>query len=187
MAGFYWLPRSRNIPNKRTITIPYGGKGRCLQLLLHVLLLPLLEDLDGELSSTDTRDSHGTEDGAHTAGFYYESVTSIVLGRGGMKGELTSVSFGQLHTTDDHAGHNLAGTLDDLVLSHLHVEATHTSKHIIGTDRYETLDGEGSPWTVVTGSGDNQGSVDGIGVHAGLVLFVDQHFAHRALMGYRVG
>jgi len=119
--------------------------------------------------------------------FITSQSSSIMLDQGGMKGELTSVSLGQLHTTNDHAGHDLTGTLDNLVLSHLHVETTHASKLLVGADGYETLDGEGSPWAVVTGGGDDQGSVDGIGVHAGLVLFVDQYFTHRVLMGHMVG
>jgi hypothetical protein len=100
-----------------------------------------------------------------------KSAWGVFWGWEGVGTPRTSVSLSQLHSSHDHTGHDLTGALDDLLLGHLHVETTHASELLVGADGHETLDGEGTERTVVAGGGDDNGGVDGVGVHARLVLF----------------
>lgn len=58
-----------------------------------------------------------------------------------------TVNLGKLHTADDQAGNNLAGVLDNGVLSALHVEAAHTAKLFDLLHGDKSLDGEGTERT----------------------------------------
>lgn len=119
------------------------------------LLLTALEGLDGDLGSVDTRSSHGAESRAHAVG---------------------AIEFRQLHTADNHARDDLTGTLDDGVLSSVHVKTAHAAKCRGGLHGDETLDAESTHRTVVTGGGDDDRGVDGVGVHAAKT-FVNTLFA----------
>ncbi|KAH0194444.1 Thi4-domain-containing protein, partial [Aureobasidium melanogenum] len=115
------------------------------------LLLTLLKDFDDLLGSLDTTECHGAEGRSHTVG---------------------TVDFREFHAADDEAGDDLAGALDDGVFGGVHVEAAHAAKALDGLHADEALDGEGTEGAVVTGGGDDDGGVDGVGVHAGLVVVV---------------
>ena len=115
------------------------------------LLLTLLKDPDNLLSSLDTTECHGTKGRSHTVG---------------------TVDFREFHTADDKAGNDLTGALDDGIFGRVHVEATHAAEALDGLHANETLDGESTEGTVVAGGGDDDGGVDSVGVHAGLVVVV---------------
>jgi hypothetical protein len=119
------------------------------QALLVVLSLPLIPDTNGLFSSLDATENHGTEGRAHAVG---------------------AIDLGELHTADDQAGDDLAGALNDGIFSSAHVETAHATELGQLLHRDETLDTKGAKRTVVARGGDDQGRVDGVGVHAGLVL-----------------
>ena len=118
---------------------------------LHALLLAHVKHLQCLLSSLDTTESHGTESGTHTVG---------------------TVNLRQLHAADDETRCNLASTLDNGVFGNVHVEATHATQSWDSFHGDHTLDAEGTKGTIVASGGDNDGRVDGVGVHAGLVVMV---------------
>ena len=93
-----------------------------------------------------------------------------------MRGRLThsvgTVNLGQLHAADDETGYNLAGALDDGVLGSVHVEAAHAAQLLDALHADEALDGKGTHRAVVARRGDDERGVDGVGVHAGLVVVV---------------
>jgi hypothetical protein len=118
------------------------------QVLLVVLSLPLVPDTNGLFSSLDTAEDHGSEGRAHAVG---------------------AIHLGEFHATNDQAGDDLAGALDNSVFSSAHVETAHATElgQLLHGDK--TLDTEGTKRTIVAGGGDDQRCVDGVGVHAGLV------------------
>jgi hypothetical protein len=118
---------------------------------LHALLLAHVKHFQCLLSSLDTTESHSTESGTHAVG---------------------AVNLGQLHATNNKTGRNLASALDDSVFSNVHVEAAHAAESWDGFHGDHALDAEGAERTVVTSRGDDDGCVDGVGVHAGLVVMV---------------
>jgi hypothetical protein len=118
---------------------------------LHALLLALIKHLQSLLSSLDTTKSHSSKSRTHAVG---------------------TINLRQLHTTDNKTRSDLTGALDDGVLGDVHVEAAHAAQGWDGFHRHHALDAEGAEGTVVAGRGDDDGRVDGIGVHAGLVVVV---------------
>jgi len=121
---------------------------------LHALLLALVKHLESLLSSLDTAKSHSAESGTHAVG---------------------AVDFRQLHATDDEAWGDFAGAFNDSVFSNVHVEAAHAAQGRDGFHGDHALYAEGAEGPVVTGRGDDDGRVDGVGVHAGLVVVVHGH------------
>lgn len=117
----------------------------------HTLLLAHVEDLQCLLGSLDATESHGTESGTHAVG---------------------AVNLGQLHTANDESGRDLTSTLDNGILGDVHVEATHSTQGWDGFHGDHALDAEGTKRAVVASRGDDDGCVDGVGVHAGLVVVV---------------
>ena len=115
------------------------------------LLLTLLKDSNRLLSSLDTAKRHGTKSRSHA---------------------VSTVDLGQLHTADDEARGDFAGALDDGVFGAVHVEAAHAAECFDGLHADEALDAEGAEGAVVAGGGDYDGGVDGVWVHAGLVVVV---------------
>jgi hypothetical protein len=83
-----------------------------------------------------------------------------------------SINLGKFHATNDHARDNLTSVLDNSILGKVHVQTTHASELLNSLHAHEALDAESSHRTVVAGSGDDQRSVDGVGVHAGLIVVV---------------
>jgi len=129
-----------------------GEKKNLLPLAaLHALLLAHVEHLQCLLSSLDTTESHGTESGTHAVG---------------------AINLGQLHAADDETRCNLTSAFNDGVFGNVHVKATHAAESWDGFHGDHTLDAEGAERTVVTSRGDDDGCVDGVGVHAGLVVVV---------------
>ena len=118
---------------------------------LHALLLAHVKDLQCLLSGFDTTESHGTERGTHAVG---------------------TVNLRQLHATDDETGSNLTSALDNGILGDVHVEATHSTQSWDGFHGDHALNAEGAEGTIVASGGNNDGCVDGVGVHAGLVVVV---------------
>jgi hypothetical protein len=118
---------------------------------LHALLLAQIKHLQSLLGSLDTTKSHSTESRTHTVG---------------------TVNLRQLHAADNKARCDLASALDDGVLGDVHVQAAHAAQSRDGFHRHHALDAEGAKGPVVAGRGDDDGRVDGVGVHAGLVVVV---------------
>lgn len=119
--------------------------------LLSTLALTLVDDLESLLSGLDTAENHGTKGGTHAVG---------------------AVDLSQLHTAHDQTLADLTGVLDDGVLGGVHVQAAHAAELLDGGHGDQTLGGEGAEGAVVASGGDHQRSVDGVGVHAGLVVVV---------------
>lgn len=118
---------------------------------LHTLLLALVEHLERLLSSLDTTESHSAKGRTHAVG---------------------AVNLGQLHAANNETRSDLAGALDNGVLGDVHVETAHATEGGNGFHGDHALDAEGAEGTVVAGGGDDDGCVDGVGVHAGLVVVV---------------
>lgn len=120
--------------------------------LLSALALTLIKNSKRFLSSLDTRHSHSTKGRAHA---------------------VEAIDLRQLHTTNDKTLGNLTGVLNDSILSQVHVQTTHTTELVDGVHGDKTLSTESTERTVVTGGTDDDGSIDGVGVHAGVVVMVE--------------
>lgn len=98
---------------------------------------------------------------------------------GGGGGHLThairTVNLRKLHATNNQTRHDLPSPLDDGILSRLHIKPAHATKLLELLHADEPLDGEGAKGAVVTRRRDDDRRVDGVGVHAGLVIVVHRH------------
>ncbi len=120
--------------------------------LLSTLGLTLIKDPKCFLSSLDTTENHGTESRAHA---------------------VEAVNFRQLHSANDETLGHLTGVLDDRVLGGVHVQTTHTTELVDGRHGDESLGREGTEGTVVASGTDDNRGVDGVGVHARVVVVVE--------------
>lgn len=116
-----------------------------------VLSLSLIEDFESFLSSLDARESHGSKGRAHS---------------------VCTINFTQLHASNNETWNNLSGSFDNCVLSSVHVETSHTAKLLNLLHRDKTFHAESTKRSVVARSGYNDGRVDGIWIHAALVVMV---------------
>ena len=83
-----------------------------------------------------------------------------------------TVHLAQFHPTNNQARNDLASTLNDSVFSSVHVESSHAAKLLDLLHGNEPLDAESAEWSIVASGGDDEGSIDGVWVHAGLVIMV---------------
>lgn len=86
-----------------------------------------------------------------------------------------SVNLGQLHAAHNQAGNNFTSSLDNGVLGRVHVQAAHAAQLLNALHADESLDAEGTHGAVVAGGRDDERRVDGVGVHARLVVVVHRH------------
>ena len=119
--------------------------------LLQVLQLPFLKHFERFLGGLDAAYRHRSERGSHA---------------------ICTVDFAEFHTADNETRNNLTGPLDDSILGSVHVQAPHTAKLLDLLHADESLDGEGTERSVVASSADHQRGVDGVRVHAALVVVV---------------
>lgn len=136
------------MPTERVTGLFEDYDNRNLTLLLRVLSVPLVPHAQGFLGSLDATESHCAKGRAHAVG---------------------SVDLTELHPTDNETRHNLTSALDDGIFGSAHVETTHASQLLDLLHADETLDAEGAERTIMSGGRDDKGSVDGVGVHAGLI------------------
>ena len=130
-----------------------GIASYALHPLLHVVnLLPLIPHPQRFLGSLDTTQRHGAKCRAHPVG---------------------TIPLTQLHTADNQARHNLTCALDNSVLGRSHVKTTHTLEALSDTHTDETLNAESAKGPIVAAAADDEGSVDGVGVHAGLGAVIE--------------
>lgn len=141
--------KARPKRKRRTNSWTTASLGETIALLLCVLSLPLINDLQSFLSSLDSTQSHCSEGRAHTVG---------------------SIHLAQLHAADDEALDDFPGSLHDGVLRSAHVQAPHAAELLKLLHTYEALDGESTEGTIVTGGRDDKRCIDGVRVHAGLVV-----------------
>jgi hypothetical protein len=141
--------------------------------LLGTLALTLVKDLKGLLGSLDTAEHHGTKGRSHA---------------------VEAVDLRQLHPTDDQALGDLAGILDNGILGRVHVEAAHATQLVNSVHRHEPLRAKGTKGAVVAGGADDHGRIDGVGVHAGVVVVVqgdegpvDDHAGDLGVLGVTAG
>lgn len=101
-----------------------------------------------------------------------------------------TIDFGQLHTAHDKTRHYLTGTLDNCILGGVpfqvsilssskegtrlfsHVETTHAPELLELLHADEALDGESTKRTVMASSGDDDGGIDGVRIHARLIIMM---------------
>lgn len=119
--------------------------------LIVVVRLALVNNLERLLSSLDARKRHSPKRRSHA---------------------VRPIDLTQLHATHNQATDNLPRPLHNRILGSAHVQAAHTTKLLDLLHADETLDAEGAEGTVVAGRADDEGRVDGVGVHAGLVVVV---------------
>lgn len=136
---------------------------------VRVLLLAKLEHIEGLLGSLQAAEDHSTES---RACFQSAACSNLRLSSTALTHTVGSIDLGEFHATDDQAGHNLTGVLDNRVFSGVHIETTHASELLDLLHAHEALDAESTHGTIVARGGDDQRSVDGVGVHAGLVIVV---------------
>jgi hypothetical protein len=114
-----------------------------------IVRLALINNLERLLSSLDTRKCHSAKGRSHT---------------------VRAIDLAQLHSTHDQAADNLPRLLHNGILGSAHVQAAHTAELLNLLHAYKTLDREGAERAVVAGRADDEGRVDSVGVHAGLVV-----------------
>jgi hypothetical protein len=83
-----------------------------------------------------------------------------------------TIDLGEFHATNDESGYDLPGAFHDGVLCRLHVKATHAAELLELFHADKALNGEGAEGAVVSGGADDERCVDGVGIHAGLVVMV---------------
>lgn len=83
-----------------------------------------------------------------------------------------TVDLRELHATHDESWHDLPGAFDNRILRRLHVKATHATELLELLHADKALDREGTERAVVSGGADDERCVDGVGVHAGLIVVV---------------
>lgn len=88
---------------------------------------------------------------------------------------VSTVNFRELHPSHDESRDDLPGALDDGILGRLHIEATHAPELLKLLHADQPLDREGAEGAVVSSGADDKRRVDGVGVHAGLVVVVHRH------------
>ena len=76
----------------------------------------------------DSRQKHRAEGGTHARG---------------------AVQLGDLHAREDHARHDLASVVDDVVLGSVHIQRTHARDTVHKTQRLETLHARGTKGTIM--------------------------------------
>lgn len=85
---------------------------------------------------------------------------------------VSAVDLAQLHTTYDEARYYLASPLDDGIFGGIHIQTPHAAKLLDLLHRYETLNGKGPEWTIMSRGRDDDGSIDGVRVHARLIIMM---------------
>jgi hypothetical protein len=81
-----------------------------------------------------------------------------------------TVDFAELHTANNQTRHDLPGSLDNSILGDIHVQAPHASQLFNLLHRNKTLDAERTKWAIVSRGGDDDGSIDGVWIHARLIV-----------------
>lgn len=120
---------------------------------LLALLLPHLPHLQSLFRGLDTAQHHRSKSRAHS---------------------VAPVQLTQLHAPEDQARDHLARALDDRVLRGVHVQGPHATQGD-GAHAGEALGAEGAKGPVVAGGADDEGRVDGVGVHAAVLVVVLGH------------
>lgn len=120
-------------------------------LVRKTLCLPLVEDLQSSLCCRHPTVNHCSECRSHA---------------------VRAIDLTQLHATDNQTRHNLSRALHDRILGATHVQSAHPAQLLELLHGHEAFDAEGAEGSVVAGRGDDDGGVDGVGVHAGLVVVV---------------
>lgn len=137
--------------------------------LLAILRLALLKNLERFLCGLHPRNGHSSKCRAFP-------IRLVKLLINDINGEHThavgAVDFTELHTADNETRNNLTGPLDDGVLGSVHVQAPHTAKLLDLLHADKPLDTEGTKWTIVASSADDERGVDGVRIHAALVVMV---------------
>lgn len=88
---------------------------------------------------------------------------------------ISTVDFRELHSSHDESWYDLPSALDNCILCRLHVKATHAAKLLKLLHAYKSLDREGAKGAIVSSGADDKRCIDGVGVHAGLVVVVHRH------------
>lgn len=96
-----------------------------------------------------------------------------------MEEELThsvgAVNLAQLHTTHNQPRNNLPSPLHDCVLCLAHVEPSHSTQLLNLLHANQPLDAESPKRSIMTGHRDNNIRVDGVGIHAALIIMMHAH------------
>lgn len=118
---------------------------------------------------------HGQYRSRYLAGIGNGLLGGFLTGTKGWAHAVGAIDLTQLHTTNNQTRNDLTSAFDDSVLGSVHVETSHTAQLINLMHGHETLDGEGAEWSIMAGCGDYDWGIDGIGVHARLVVVMHRH------------
>lgn len=88
---------------------------------------------------------------------------------------ISTIDLRELHASHNESRYNLPSALDNCILCRLHVKAAHAAKLLKLLHAYKPLDREGAKGAIVSSGADDKRCVDGVGVHAGLVVVVHRH------------
>lgn len=83
-----------------------------------------------------------------------------------------SIHLTQLHSSHNQPGYDFPRAFDDGVLRGIHIQSTHPTKFLDLLHAHEALDAERTKGPIVARGGNHKWGVDGVGVHARLIIVV---------------